>query len=273
MADKIELGKDALYVDQYSPELLAPIPRSFARAELPFGGPLGDQPLPFTGSDIWTAYELSWLDMRGKPVVAMAEFIFPCDSSSIVESKSFKYYLNSFNQTQFSGARSVAQVLHDDLTQSSGGQVEVVIRSASDMPVDELPGECVDDIEVDIQTYEPDPSLLEMTDQRAEKRQLFSHLLKSNCPVTGQPDWATVWVEYSGNEILPESFLKYVISYRKHQGFHENCVERMFSEIMTHCEPEALSVYARYTRRGGLDINPYRTNCGGTPPEVRLARQ
>ncbi|VUD68957.1 NADPH-dependent 7-cyano-7-deazaguanine reductase [Thalassocella blandensis] len=268
MSEGIQLGKDALYVDHYDAELLVPIPRSESRAKV-FGATL-----PFMGKDIWTSYELSWLSKSGKPQVAIAEFEFPYDSQNIIESKSFKYYLNSFNQTFFDSMEEVRQTLIRDLSQAAGGDVSVDVQNlSSDHQIYVLPGTCVDNLNVNVNQYTPNPELLTSGRRTVEKKQLFSHLLKSNCPVTGQPDWATVWIEYSGTEIIPESFLAYVISYRQHQDFHENCVESMFKDIMRQCQPSTLSVYARYTRRGGLDINPFRTNAREEVPVKRLARQ
>lgn len=268
MTKVIELGKDALYVDHYDAKLLAPIARSESRTKM-FG-----EALPFHGADLWTSYELSWLSQSGKPIVAIAEFEFPCESTHIIESKSFKYYLNSFNQTHFESQEAVAATLERDLSKASGGEVKVDIQNlASDHQIYVLPGTCVDHLNVNVNQYTPSAELLTLGRRAVENKQLFSHLLKSNCPVTGQPDWATVWIEYSGTEIIPESFLAYVISYRQHQDFHENCVESMFQHILEQCQPSSLSVYARYTRRGGLDINPFRSNCRGKVPVKRLARQ
>lgn len=268
MGEGIQLGKDALYVDHYDASLLAPIARSESRAKV-FG-----EKLPFTGKDIWTSYELSWLSKSGKPQVAIVEFEFPYDSENIIESKSFKYYLNSFNQTYFASEEDVRQTLVRDLSAAAGGDVSVDIQNLThDHQIYVLPGTCVDGLSVNVNQYTPNAELLTLGRRAVENKQLFSHLLKSNCPVTGQPDWATLWVEYSGVEIIPESFLAYVISYRQHQDFHENCVEMIFQDIMQQCNPKTLSVYARYTRRGGLDINPFRTNVRDDVPVKRLARQ
>lgn len=272
MASNIELGKDALYPDQYDPALLAPISRSQSRSAL-----FSSDTLPFQGEDVWTAYELSWLDSEGKPFSAIAEFRFPHDSESIIESKSFKYYLNSFNQTRFSSGDIVAKKLAEDLSLAAGGEVSVFIELLSSQhqyPIAELEGECVDELPITgVDCYSPDADLLQTEKSQVTDQALYSHLLKSNCPVTGQPDWATVWIKYSGAKINSESFLRYVISYRQHQDFHENCVEKMFKDIMEVCRPNSLAVYARYTRRGGLDINPYRTNTDEAPPMCRIARQ
>lgn len=290
----IQLGEDALYVDRYAPELIAPIPRAnsrtllfgdqeFAGQELAgqeFEGQAfsaqthSHQALPFTGQDVWTSYELSWLDPKGKPQVAIAEFIFPFDSTAIIESKSFKYYLNSFNQTSIS-RDELRETLVRDLSHGAGGQVSVNLYPLDEFhSVGAFEGQCVDDLDIDVMHYKTDAALLQSDSETlVENERLYSHLLKSNCPVTGQPDWATVWIEYSGAKISPESYLQYIISFRQHQDFHENCVEKIFLDIQQQCGPKLLSVYARYTRRGGLDINPFRTNTGKAAPSMRLSRQ
>lgn len=271
----ITLGKTSLYPDTYDSTLLAPIPRSMSRNELI----IGDQ-LPFDGYDLWTAYELSWLDNCGKPISAIGEFKFGHDTHAIIESKSFKYYLNSFNQTRFDSAEEVKSRMQQDLKETAGGCVEVVIAPLGKgwgmefCSLRDLPGTCVDNLHIgEVSQYSPSPGLLDIDNRQVRNQAIYSHLLKSNCPVTGQPDWASVWVEYSGREILPGSFLKYVISFRQHQDFHENCVEKIFLDITQQCNPTELSVYARYTRRGGLDINPFRSNCRALAPATRLARQ
>ncbi len=273
----ISLGKEASYPDRYDAALLAPIARAETRQAL-----WGSEAMPCEGVDVWTAYELSWLAPSGKPCVAMAEFCFSAASSHIVESKSFKYYLNSLNQTVFASKEAVAEVMQRDLSQASGGDVSVrFFDLQGHNALAQVSGFCVDELDVTVDHYSPDASILSLktdnikkaSQHRVSNARLYSHLLKSNCPVTGQPDWATVWIEYTGLEICPESFLRYVVSYRQHQDFHENCVERMFRDLDQQCQPESLSVYARYTRRGGLDINPFRTNAGRDVPFGRLARQ
>lgn len=267
------LGKNTEYVSVYSPSLLCPIPRQQSRREL------GINPgsLPFRGVDIWTAYEISWLNNDGKPVVAIAEFEVPANSPAIIESKSFKLYLNSFNQTAFTDAQSVSQTLESDLSSAAGATVMVRLKPLQSVALEGLghfTGECIDDEPVKIDCYSPSPDLLALhKPEKIVSESLYSNLLKSNCPVTGQPDWASVFVQYRGAQIDRASLLKYIISFREHQDFHEHCVERMFLEIQERCQPEALTVYARYTRRGGLDINPYRTNGSEGPMDVRLVRQ
>lgn len=265
----IQLGELAEYSDIYDATLLQPIPRAPSR-KVEFG-----DSLPFSGVDIWTCFELSWLNPRGVPQVAIAEFQFDCLSENIIESKSFKYYLNSFNQTVFSSIEAVQACLVKDLSAAANGHVVVKItKPDAPFACAAMPGVCVDHLDCEVIQYSADASLLVVDDDSVvQNGQLYSHLLKSNCPVTGQPDWATVWIEYTGKAISPEAFLAYVVSYRQHQDFHETCVEKFFADIMARCEPSKLSVFARYTRRGGLDINPFRSNCRSDVPFGRLSRQ
>lgn len=267
------LGKQTEYISVYNPSLLCPIPRQQSRRELG----IKSEALPFRGVDIWTAYEVSWLDGNGKPEVAVAEFEVPATSPSIIESKSFKLYLNSFNQTAFSSAYDVARTMESDLTTSAGAPVMVTLKTlaqATQDGVGHFTGECIDQEPVRIECYSPSPDLLTlMQPEKVVTETLYSDLLKSNCPVTGQPDWASVFIQYRGPQIDRASLLKYIISFREHQDFHEHCAERMFLDLQRCCNPEELTVYARYTRRGGLDINPYRTNGGQSPMDVRLVRQ
>ncbi|BFM15246.1 NADPH-dependent 7-cyano-7-deazaguanine reductase QueF [Maricurvus nonylphenolicus] len=268
----IPLGKQTEYVSVYTPSLLCPIPREESRRSLS----IDEQALPFSGVDIWTGYELSWLDAKGKPVVAMAEFIFPCFSPAIVESKSFKLYLNSFNQTRFNSMQEVATTLESDLSVAAGAKVLVDVQSLNQgvsRGLGHLVGESIDGQDIEVDVYHPDASLLACDEGRIISENLHSDLLKSNCPVTGQPDWASVYIAYRGPAIDKAALLRYIVSFREHQDFHEHCVERMFTDIKAQCKPEQLTVYARYTRRGGLDINPFRTDCGDSALDIRLARQ
>ncbi len=266
------LGQQVDYPSEYAPELLEPIARKLSRNTLGIA-----EPLPFRGVDYWTAYEVSWLDERGKPHVAIGEFLVPADSPNIIESKSFKLYLNSLNQARFSRLENVVAVLEKDLSAAAGASVLVhlsLLSQASQAHVGLLPGECLDHLPVSINDYEPNTELLVCSENTEVSESLYSHLLKTNCPVTGQPDWGSVVVSYLGPAIDKEGLLKYIISFRQHQDFHEQCVERMFVDIMQRCKPIKLTVYARYTRRGGLDINPLRTNVDGVLlPDVRLVRQ
>lgn len=266
------LGKTVAYVDEYDASLLFPIPRAPKRDEI--GVPAA---LPFHGVDVWNAYELSWLDARGKPVVALGEFRVPATSPNIIESKSFKLYLNSYTQTRLADAAAVTQRLAQDLSAAAGGPVDVrlVTHDAfARQAVRELDGECIDDVDVAIDDYGPPrPEYLAADPSATVDETLVSHLLKSNCPVTGQPDWASVQIRYAGPRIDREGLVRYLVSFRRHDDFHEQCVERIYMDVMRRCAPQRLTVYARYTRRGGLDINPYRASHPGEPGNPRGARQ
>ncbi|WP_304525118.1 NADPH-dependent 7-cyano-7-deazaguanine reductase QueF [Halomonas sp. I5-271120] len=265
------LGRESAYPEQYDPALLYPIPRAANRAPL---GIVNDA-LPFVGEDEWHAFEVSWLTPRGKPVVAVARFRLPADSPNLIESKSWKLYLNSYNQTRFASREEVIATLEQDLATGAGAPVSVELFGVDDqaLATQRLPGECIDDLDVEIDAYTPDPALLSVGDEVVEET-LHSHLLKSNCPVTGQPDWGSVLVRYRGPRLEREGLLKYLVSYRQHQDFHEHCVEHIFTDLMARARPERLLVLARYVRRGGLDISPWRATPGERPPEpLRLARQ
>ena len=270
---KLPLGKTTQYKSEYDAALLCPIPRKLKRDEI--GLP---EELPFHGVDIWNAYEMSWLTPLGKPVVAMGVFRIPCESPFLIESKSFKLYLNSFNQTRFDNFEDVRALMSQDLTGAAGSPADVSIISAgqfADTQLGLLPGECIDDLDVSIEGYSLEPGLLNNAANGAEavSETLHSHLLKSNCLVTSQPDWGSVMIRYQGPKINREALLRYIISFRQHNEFHEQCVERIYTDLMRYCQPEKLTVYARYTRRGGLDINPYRSNYEFEVENIRLARQ
>ena len=273
------LGRASAYVDQYDPTLLCPLPRAPKRVEIGIDGTP-----PFTGADLWTAFELSWLNPRGKPQVAIAHFTIPAETPNLIESKSFKLYLNSYNQTVFADARAVRERLRADLTEAlwrgadRTGSIGVRLCTPSEWSqeaVQPLGGLSLDRLDVDCTHYQPAPELLRADhDQPPVQEVLTSDLLKSNCLVTGQPDWGSVQIAYSGAPIDQEGLLRYLVSFRQHQEFHEQCVERIFMDIWTRCRPVRLSVYARYTRRGGLDINPWRTSHPQpAPANTRTARQ
>lgn len=263
------LGQQQDYVDCYDPQLLYPISRQAGRAQL---GPVAE----WLGCDIWTAYELSWLDSAGKPQVAIGEFTFSAGSPFIIESKSFKYYLNSFNQSSYSGWEQVRAVMQADLGRVSGSGVELVLWEpeayAADRSHSKAGVDCLDHFPVSTLRYQPDARLLQTGNSRSE-REWVSHLLKTNCPVTGQPDWASIWIGYKGQTIEPESLLAYLVSFRQHRDFHEQCVERIFCDLWQVAELEDLWVYARYTRRGGLDINPFRSAIPREVPRISAPRQ
>ncbi|MCG9748900.1 NADPH-dependent 7-cyano-7-deazaguanine reductase QueF [Vibrio brasiliensis] len=269
----LTLGQKTEYSNQYDPSLLQPVPRSLNRDDLD----LGDT-LPFQGCDIWTLYELSWLNEKGLPQVAIGEVSIPATSTNLIESKSFKLYLNSFNQTRFASWDEVERALVKDLSHCAGEDVSVTIRSVvdyTDSVVVTMDGDCIDDQDIEITSYDFDRTLIQgaATGDIVEES-LHSHLLKSNCLITNQPDWGSVEIQYTGKQIDREALLRYIVSFREHNEFHEQCVERIFTDIMEFCQPESLTVYARYTRRGGLDINPYRSNVNGQPNHnQRMARQ
>ncbi|TDK23071.1 NADPH-dependent 7-cyano-7-deazaguanine reductase QueF [Luteimonas aestuarii] len=266
------LGREVAYPAHYDPALLFPIPRAPARAETGIGA---DAALPFIGHDRWHAYELSWLDGRGKPVVETATITVPATTPHLVESKSLKLYLNSLNGTRFDEADAVRSRIAADLSQATGAVVEVAFGLPPFTDGEANDATCIDALEVDIDHYgPPDAGLLRAEDGHVVEETLRSDLLKSNCPVTGQPDWAGVRIAYRGPRIDREGLLRYVVSFRDHAGFHEQCVERMFVDLLARCRPERLSVEARYTRRGGLDINPWRATPGhAAPVAIRDLRQ
>ncbi|RZI43526.1 NADPH-dependent 7-cyano-7-deazaguanine reductase QueF [Herbaspirillum sp. HC18] len=268
------LGKPSTYQSVYDASLLFPISREQKRQEIGIGGTL-----PFFGVDIWNAYELSWLNLRGKPQVAIATITVPADSPNIIESKSFKLYLNSFNQTRLASPAAVTDLLRSDLSDGFGAAVQVKLTlpdAFASQEMGELEGLLLDRLDIEVGDYTPNPSLLKANHEEAMVEEtLVSHLLKSNCLVTGQPDWGSVQIRYVGAQIDQESLLQYLIGFRNHNEFHEQCVERIFMDVMRQCRPQKLSVYARYTRRGGLDINPWRSNftTGQRPSNMRNARQ
>ena len=271
--DQSQLGKASGYVDEYDASLLFPIARADKRAELGIA-----DAQPFFGADMWTAYELSWLNLRGKPQVALAHITVPCESPHIVESKSVKLYLNSFNNTRFLDAREVRERIRADISAATG--VGIGIKTIGPElfdrePIQEMDGLNLDRLDIECLHYTPAPELLFAEfDQAPVTETLTSNLLKSNCLVTNQPDWGSVQIAYSGPQINQEGLLQYLVSFRNHNEFHEQCVERIFMDVWTRCKPIKLSVYARYTRRGGLDINPFRcSHPAQLPPNVRTARQ
>lgn len=272
-AEHSPLGKTSAYVATYSPKQLFPIPRAPKWAELG----LTAETLPYRGVDIWNCYELSWLLPSGKPVVAIGEFSIPADSPNIIESKSFKLYLNSLNQSVFDTREALVDVMVRDLSAAAGKPVGVRLKTLDEAAregIEQLAGSCIDDLDVSIENYElPNADLLRCDMGKQVDECLYSHLLKSNCPVTGQPDWGTVVIDYRGPAVEPASLLAYLVSFRQHSDFHEQCVERIFLDLQRLLQPERLSVHARYVRRGGLDINPYRSTENVSPANGRLVRQ
>jgi len=310
----VPLGKDVSYPKGYDASLLFPMPRLDARRTLGLAGVPSQvtaaSDLPFKGFDLWNAYELSWLNAKGLPKVALLRLKVPCTSPNIIESKSFKLYLNSFNQTRFETVHHVFDLLRNDLARTLAAEIELELVGPDQFAnetIAEFVGVDLDKLDVAIDCYEPDAALLKLTGEASKmavasgatdiqaalnvsdaqatsaepnvlgtsiSEKVFSRLLKSNCPVTDQPDWACIQIEYTGPAIDHTSLLKYIVSYRMHNGFHEHCVEKIFVDILKQCSPTSLSVYARYTRRGGLDINPWRATFDVTPPALgRSARQ
>lgn len=272
----LPLGQSTQYPDQYDPNLLFQIPRTENRLKL---GIKENQALPFVGVDIWNAFELSWLNPKGKPQIALAEFQIPADSPYMIESKSFKLYLNSLNNAHFADENELRERLIADLSAAAGSKITARIQANETIAkkgMQEMGGVLLDRLDIEIDPRIPaDPSLLGINEDFGPIEQcLVSHLLKSNCPVTGQPDWASVQIRYQGRPILEEGLLRYLIGFRQLGEFHEHCVETIFSDIKRECKPDKLSVYARYTRRGGLDINPFRTDHNAPwPDNIRHARQ
>ena len=268
MTSELPLGREVAYPRAYDPSLLFPIARSQGREALGLGGGA----LPFDGHDRWHAYELSWLDGRGRPVVETATFSVPAESPNLVESKSLKLYLNSLNAARFDSRAEVLARITADLSQAAGATVTVAFGlppvDAGDGAAPDAPAPVsLDALEVACDEYDaPNPALLSAAAGDVVEEMLHSALLKSNCPVTGQPDWASIRIAYRGPRIDRDGLLRYLVSFREHAGFHEQCVEQVFVDLLARCRPEALSVEARYTRRGGLDINPWRATPGLAPP-------
>lgn len=269
----LKLGQKTEYASQYDRTLLQPVPRALNRDGLGI-----TQNQPFTiGADIWTAYEISWLNEKGLPRVAIADIYLDYQSQNLIESKSFKLYLNSFNQSKFADFNAVQQTMQRDLSECAQGDVTVRLNSVAvydSQKIDHLQGDCIDQQDIEITSYEFNADWLKdcVSDEIVEEK-LVSHLLKSNCLITNQPDWGTLHIHYVGRKIDHEKLLRYVVSFRQHNEFHEQCVERIFCDLMHYTKPEKLTVYARYTRRGGLDINPFRSNFENLPENLRLARQ
>lgn len=252
-----ELGKKSDYYPHYDPTKLFPILRKSQRDKLSL-----PEKLPFYGVDIWNHYEVSWLNEKGKPIAALAEIIYSCASPYLIESKSMKLYFNSFNNTVFRDAYAVENTVKKDIAERIQSEVQVKITPLSEVKekllYPALPGQCIDDLDIECSLYEVKPELLH-TEKESVEETVFSNLLKSNCLVTSQPDWGSIQIQYKGRKINHADLLRYIISFRNHQEFHEHCIERIFVDIMQYCKPEKLTVYGRYTRRGGLDINPLRS--------------
>ena len=268
MTRESPLGKTATYNGQYDPSLLFAIPRAESRGALGLGNDL-----PFNGCDVWNAWELTWLGPNGEPQVATAEIRVPIRSGNLIESKSLKLYLNSLSMTEFASADDVKATIQNDLGQLTESDINIALTTATgESPVEELAGQCIDSVDAKCSVYSVDASLLRSGGD-VISQSLHSHLLRSLCPVTDQPDIGSVLISYQGPRIDHAGLLQYIVSYREHNDFHEACVERMFVDILERCGPEQLTVYARYQRRGGIDINPFRSNFESRPSNTRLWRQ
>ncbi|SUT86407.1 7-cyano-7-deazaguanine reductase [Actinobacillus ureae] len=269
----LKLGQKTGYKSEYDPTLLQPVPRKLNRDGL---GITEQQPFD-RGADVWTCYELSWLNENGLPQVAIADVAIDFRSENLIESKSFKLYLNSFNQTKFASLEQVEQTLVKDLSQCASDQVSVKVYKLStytQQPIVDFAGECIDEQDIQINSYEfSNEYLVGVAEGEVVEETLVSHLLKSNCLITSQPDWGSVQIHYVGKKLNREKLLRYLVSFREHNEFHEQCVERIFTDLMQFAQPKKLTVYARYTRRGGLDINPFRSNFESIPQNLRMARQ
>lgn len=254
----LELGKHSSYINQYDPSKLFPIERLTKRLEIG----INSHPLPFYGHDIWNHYEVSCLNHKGKPMVFLAMIRYNCHSPFIIESKSMKLYFNTFNNSRFENAQTLASIIQKDISSCVETNAEVMLYPLHQAPsfqnITDFNGRCLDDLDITVEKFELNPTIL-ATSQIIVEETVFSHLLKSNCLVTHQPDWGSIFIHYRGPKIIDESLLKYIVSFRDHNEFHEQCIERIFMDIMQHCKPTMLTVYGRYTRRGGLDINPIRS--------------
>ncbi len=269
------LGKQTTYQHQYDPSLLFPIARSLNREKIDL-----TPPLPFVGRDIWNHYEVSWLNEQGKPIVALAEFDYDCQSPYIIESKSMKLYFNSFNNTQIKDVNALQQIIQQDIESRIQSPLHIKITPLSQLNEDKLypgfSGTCIDDLPVDCSVYQLSPQFLSIESAEFVSEVLYSNLMKSNCLVTGQPDWGSIYIDYQGEKINRENLLRYIVSYRNSHEFSETCIERMFMDIMKHCSPKELTIYGRFTRRGGLDINPVRSTAQNKIEAMlnsRLSRQ
>lgn len=265
-----QLGKTTEYITKYNPTILFPIARAPKRAEINV-----TEPLPFYGYDVWNAYELSWLNENGKPQVAIGEIILPCDTPNIIESKSVKLYFNSLNNTQFPHLDSVITTIKNDLSKSAGKDIDVriqLLEDIQDICTESFSGKCIDGLDITTNDYQVNPGLLSVENESVEET-LYSNFFNSICLATRQPDWASIKIQYQGKKLNREGLLKYLISYRNHSEFHEQCIERALMDILRRCQPNALTIEARFTRRGGIDINPIRSTQQITPSNCRQIRQ
>lgn len=273
--EKSQLGKKSQYETYYDPNQLFPIARKTKRDQIGIS-----DPLPFFGFDLWNHYEVSWLNEKGKPIVAIAEIIYGCDSKNIIESKSMKLYFNSLNNTKFKDNETVQNVVQKDLEERLQGffvSVKIIPTSAfnNEKLYSRMNGTVIDELDITCSDYHNNPALLK-TENGIVEETLCTDLLKSNCLVTNQPDWCSVQITYKGKKINHEGLLRYIISFRNDNEFHEQCIEKIFMHLMQYCKPTELTVYGRSTRRGGIDINAYRSTKPVDPTSlqnIRLCRQ
>lgn len=269
------LGRDSAYPTTVDPAVLFAVPRAEARKAIGLDGGA----LPFTGADIWNAWEFSWLDVRGLPRVAVLRLSVPCTSPNIVESKSLKLYLGGYAMTPFTGPEAVRTRVERDVSACVDAKVAASLLDPRELErtgIAPLAGESLDDQRIEADAHGPPrPELLQARVGAPVEETLSTRLFRSLCPVTGQPDWASVVLHYRGHAIDHAGLLRYLVSYRDHPDFHEACVERVFADVTARCAPQALSVYARFLRRGGIDINPWRATprFAGAPGNPREARQ
>ncbi len=273
--EKSELGKKTRYDSQYNAEKLFPISRKGKRDEIGISGKL-----PFSGFDVWNHYEVSWLNEKGKPIVAMAVIIYGCDSENIIESKSMKLYFNSFNNSNFKNIETVEAIIKRDLEvrlKASFVSIKIIPLSSikEEKLLPRLSGINIDELDIECSAYNVDASFLK-TESEIVEEVLYTDLLKSNCLVTDQPDWCSVQIDYKGKKINREGLLRYIVSFRNDNEFHEQCMEKIFVHILKYCQPSELTVYGRSTRRGGIDINSIRSTKTVDPNSIlnaRLCRQ
>lgn len=264
------LGQVTEYPDQYDPSVLYPIARQLGRQTT------ADVAGVCQGVDWWHVFELSWLDHSGKPQVAIGRLSIPADSVNLIESKSLKLYFNSLNFQRFDNQAQLIEWVERDLSAVAQASVGLTLFNVHQLAVCAPMGQCIDHLPINAQFDHPDANILSFDPDNifVENELLYSDLLRSNCPVTHQPDWGTIFVQYKGKQVCHKSLLSYIISFRRHNGFHENCVEQIYADLWRQLNPERLMVYAAYTRRGGLDINPCRvSHLDWLPTPVRLARQ
>ena len=269
---KNQLGQETEYVTTYTPSLLAPIPRATQRGALG----IAKDPLPFRGFDIWNAYEFTWLNSRGKPEVALAQIQVPSQSANIIESKSLKLYLGSYSGTKFGLRAEVVSALEADLALVAGTPVSVTLLSPEQVQHNGIVptvGQSLDLLDIDVDEYDWNPDFLVRESDTTVRESLYTNLFMAKCPMTGQPDCASVMIQYHGASISHEGILKYLISYREHSEFAEQIAERIFVDLMIRCAPDTLTVQARFSRRGGIDINPYRSHEENMGPDARNWRQ